>query len=199
VTTVYLAIEPGVRNLRVFDRIADADMPSVLVSYPYAAPFIANRSRYRVRSWCLDSGAFSVWNAGKAIDLGAYIECCQQAASDPALDFIIALDVIRDWRAGLRNVERMWAAGVRAVPTYHLGEPEDVLVGLARDYPRVCIGGVPRLHGEARRRFAQQCFARMWPAKVHGLGIGNEADMMSVPWASVDASSWSAGPRRFGK
>jgi hypothetical protein len=199
VTTIYLAIEPGARNLRVFDGIADADMPSVLVSFPYAGPFLRERERYRVRSWVMDSGAYTAWQTGRTVDLSAYIDCCQRVASDPVLDFVVALDVIGSWRDGLRNVERMWQAGVPAVPTYHIGEPEDLLIGLARDYPRVCVGGVALLHGPARRRFAEQVFARVWPKRIHGLAIGNEADVMAAPWSSVDASSWSAGPRRFGK
>ena len=204
-TTIYLALCPNGRNRKLFmdggpRAVAVEDAPSVLVSYVYAKTFIADRPRYRIRSWCMDSSAFSVRSSGEPVDLDAYIECCQeQIATDTALDFVIALDVIGDWRAGLRNLEKMWAAGVPALPVFHIGEPEDLLLGLARDYPKICVGGVADLHGPARRKFAEQCFARVWPKRVHGLGIGNEPDVMTVPWSSVDASSWEMGPAAFGK
>lgn len=203
-TTVYLALSPNPRNRRLLvdgPRVIDPkDAPSVLVSYAYLPPFLADRPHWRIRSWVMDSGAYSVFNAGRTIDLDRYIACCQeQAATDPALDGVIALDVIGDWRAGLRNVERMWAVGVPAWPVWHIGEPESLLVGYARDYPKMCVGGVAMLRGPARRKFAEQVFARVWPKKIHGLAIGNRTDVLAVPWDSVDASSWETNPAKFGR
>lgn len=112
---------------------------------------------------------------------------------------MIALDVIGDWRASLRNVQKMWAAGVPAIPVWHITEPEDLLVGLARDYPKIA-GGAARLHGAAtKRRFAEQVFARVWPTPIHGLAVGGPDLHRCVPWHSVDASNWEANPARFGK
>jgi hypothetical protein len=182
---------------RAIDR---KDAPAVLVGFPYLRGFLKVRPSLRIRSWCLDSGAFSAWNSGTSIDLDAYIAVCKDLlATDPLLVEVIALDVIGDWRASLRNAEKMWQAGIPAIPAYHIGEPDDVLVGLARDYPKIGIGGMARLKGDRKRRFAEQCFARVWPKPVHGFGVGTRESLLAVPWHSVDATNWEVGPGKFGR
>lgn len=177
---------------------------SLLVSYEdnYLRSFfrtcpVGSEKRRYIRSWVLDSGAFSVWTKGRTIDLTKYIEDCKQLkAADPMLTEIFALDVIGDWRASLKNYEAMWKAGVEAIPTYHVGEPADVLLGLARDYPKIALGGAVGYAGKLG--WAQQCFARVWPKKMHGLGFGSYRQVMSLPWHSVDSSNYSTASR-FGK
>ena len=202
--TVYLSVgwSPRCKQLLLDGpkAVAPEQAPSILVSYPYLPFFLRHRSRVRLRSWMLDSGAYSAWNSGKVTDLDAYIRVCQELlATDPQLTEVVGLDVIGDWRAGLRNVERMWAAGVPAIPTYHITEPEDLLVGLARDYPKIAVGGTARLRGPAKLRFAEQAFARVWPKPIHGLAVGGRDVLLAVPWHSADASNWEANPGRFGK
>jgi hypothetical protein len=202
--TVRLAIMPGnasTNNMMGKDgvrQIAREDAPPILVSYHYIKPFLAKRERYMIRDWSMDSGAYSAFTAGVNIDLDAYIELALELMqTDPQLTEIFALDVIGDWRASLANTERMWAAGVPAIPTYHSGEPEDVLLGLARDYPKIAIGGAVGM----RRKldWAQQCFQRVWPKAIHGLGFGSPAHILALPWHSVDATNWQLGPNRYGR
>jgi len=173
----------------------------LLVSYIYLDEFQGMRDKFSFKTWSLDSGAFSAWSLGKVIKLADYIECCKKLmATDPTLVEIFALDVINDWKAGLKNTEKMWKAGVPAIPCFHVGEPEHVLKSLARDYDKIALGGVAKRQGisASGRRFAQQCFARVWPKKIHGFGIGGESDIMSLPWHSVDSTTWIARPQRFG-
>jgi hypothetical protein len=180
--------------------VADPDEPSLLVAYPYLPAFERNRHRYQFRGWVLDSGAFTAHNAGVPVDLRAYTETCRRLIdADPALGEVFALDVIADWRAGLRNAEAMWSAGVPAVPTFHPGEPWSVLTGLARDYPKIALGGVVGWPAGRKAAFVGQCFARVWPKAVHGLGMSGEAMVLGYPFHSVDASNWEARPCRFGE
>lgn len=79
-----------------------------------------------------------------------------------------------------------------------MGEPWDVLIGLARDYPKVGVGGMARLKGAAKYEFARQCFARVWPKPLHGLGVGTKEMTLHLPWHSVDATNWEIGPCKFG-
>lgn len=65
-----------------------------------------------------------------------------------------------------------------------------MLVGLARNYPKIAVGGMARLRGRRKRWFAEQCFARVWPKAVHGL---------AVPWHSTDASNWELNAAKFGR
>lgn len=210
--TVYLAHVPvsGGKNSRMeatglitrqdgTGGMSAQDAPPILVSYAYVQPFVRHQSRYRYRQWVLDSGAFSAHHSGMVIELDEYIAFCQERlASDPTLVEVFGLDVIGDWRASIRNVERMWEAGVPAIPTFHYGSPESALLGLARDYPKIALGGMVGLRPKAKRQFAEQCFARVFPKAIHGFGVGTEELVLGLPWHSVDATNWETMACRFG-
>lgn len=180
--------------------------PALLVSFVYLKAFQANRVRYAFRDWVLDSGAFSAHQLGVTIDLPAYIETAKELlATDPQLTEVYALDVIGDHVASRRNCEAMWDAGVPAIPCYHRGEPEDALLSMARIYPKIALGGVALMRGPAKLHWASQCFARVWPKRVHGFGFGTYKSVLGLPWHSVDATNWETGPclwgnwRRYGR
>lgn len=178
--------------------------PGLLVAYPYLAGFLKSRRELGFRDWVLDSGAYTAWSLGKTIHLQDYIDTAKRLAKeDPALTEVFSLDVIGDWKAGLRNVEEMWKQGVQAIPCYHYGEPAHVLLELARTYPKIALGGVAGTRGEGMKpgpklRWAQQCFARVWPKRIHGFSFGGQEYIMALPFHSVDASTWAQGPSAFG-
>jgi hypothetical protein len=175
------------------------EKPSLLVSYFYLKQFELNKHRYLYRDWVMDSGAFSAHFSGKEIDLLAYIEKSKELmATDPTLTEIYSLDVIGDWKGSLRNCEQMWEAGVKAIPTYHVGEPESVLIDLASRFDKIALGGAVGLHAKKKLEWARQCFKRIWPKKVHGFGFGGERYILSLPFHSVDATNWEIGPCKFG-
>lgn len=174
--------------------------PALLVSYVYLDSFLKRQVELSYRDWVLDSGAFSAFKIGKVIELSAFIDCAKRLmASDPTLTEVFALDVIGDWKASLRNCEKMHAAGVPAIPCYHVGEPEDVLKTIARDYPKIALGGAVGMKGNAKIKWASQCFARVWPKKIHGFGFGSKDQIMALPWHSVDATNWEIGPTKYGR
>lgn len=173
---------------------------ALLVSYYYIAQFRKDRDHYLFRDWSMDSGAFSAENSGKKIDLAAYMdECLRLLATDPKLTEVFSLDDISDWRKSDQNTRAMWRAGIPAIPTFHWGEPWDVLIGMARDYPKISIGGVVGKTKAIKDRWVGQVFARVWPKKIHGLGMTAEDLVMKYPFHSVDASSWEFGPRQYGR
>ena len=172
--------------------------PALLVSYVYLSDFLQKKHLYAYRDWVMDSGAFSAYTSGTIIDLDAYIAKSQELlANDPKLTEVFSLDVIGDWRASLKNTERMWAAGVPAIPCFHVGEPEEVLLAIARDYPKIALGGAVGFHGKSA--WAAQCFARVWPKRIHGFGFGSHRDILALPWHSTDSTNWITDPCRFGK
>jgi len=177
------------------------NLPSVLVSYVYLKQWLKSRHEYDVRDWVMDSGAFSAFKSGKRIDLQEFINVCLELqAVDPTLVEVFGLDVIDSWEAGLRNVEEMWRQGVRAIPTYHKGEPEEVLLHLGETYPKIAVsgtGGKP-MHRNEKIRFFNQCLSRVWPAKVHGFAVVDAACLRALPFHSVDSSSWESGPTKWG-
>lgn len=203
----YKALEPPTVRLayhnegkRTLSTPLDNQAPALLVSFVYLPGFLKNRHRYHFRDWVLDSGAFSAHNSGTVIDLQAYIDTAKELlANDPQLTEVFALDVIGDHKASMRNCEEMWKQGVPAIPCFHRGTDWSELVSLAKNYPKIALGGVAMLRGNEKMNFAQQAFARIWPARVHGFGYGSEKQVMGLPWHSVDATNWEAGPCRFGR
>lgn len=178
---------------------AGARLPALLVSYFYWPGFERYRARYAFRDYALDSGAFSAYTTGAKIDLGAYIDFCLKALEeDRQCAEVFALDVIGDWRASQRNTERMWAAGVPAIPVYHYREPESLLREYAAASPKIALGGISDLRGKAQTEFAEQVFARVYPHRIHGLAVAGEAMLMRLPFHSVDATNWILGPAGFG-
>jgi hypothetical protein len=173
---------------------------AILVSFYYLKTFLLDKRRYVYRNWALDSGAFSAHQSKVSINLDEYIRMAKGLQdSDPTLTEIFGLDVIGEWKPSLANTEKMWAAGVPAIPTYHPGEPEDYLKGIARDYPKIAIGGVAMLKGPRKIEFAQQVFARVWPKKIHGFGFGGAQFLQQLPFHSVDATNWETNPGKFGR
>lgn len=174
--------------------------PALLCSYAYLAPFLRARPKFHFRDWALDSGAFTAHASGKHVDLQQYVDTCLRLmASDKQLTEIFALDVIGNPDATLKNTEEMWRQGVPAIPCYHLGGPEDYLLHIAKEYPKIALGGVARKKGDLKIRWAKECFARVWPKRVHGFGYGAREAILAVPWHSVDASSWEFGPCAVGR
>ena len=201
--TIYLAHCPGAQGDNILlgrkgiSQMPDLSRPALLVSFVYLKPFLDHRLKYAYRDWALDSGAFSAKSLGVTIDLKEYIEkCLELRATDPTLTDIFALDVIGDWKASLANTEAMWAAGVPAIPAYHVGEPEAALLDLAKRFPKVALGGAVGYH--RKLEWAKQCFARIWPKRIHGFGFSGERAVLSLPWHSVDATNWEVGPCKFG-
>jgi len=171
--------------------------PALLISYFYLKGFLENQSKYAYRDWVMDSGAFSAANSGKEIVLQDYIDCCKRLMSeDPTLTEIYALDVIGDPDASLANCEEMWRQGVQAIPTFHYGSDWDALMHIAAKYPKIAIGGC--VGKRDKEVFAAQCFARVWPKKMHGFNFASEKAVMGHPWHSVDSTDWETKPCKFG-
>lgn len=172
----------------------------LLVSYAALGSWSKLRHRIQYRTWSLDSGAFSAWNRGVQIDLEEYIDYCLLALEeDPSLIEVIALDVIGDWRAGVKNYERMWAAKVPAIPTFHYGEPPELLDDLKTAFPwKLCVGGATDVRGNEKIHQAGRLLKRIWPMRVHGLGFGDEVALKALPFHSTDSTSWRLQPQGFG-
>jgi hypothetical protein len=174
--------------------------PAILVSYYYRANFFKIREQCMFRDWVLDSGAYSAHSLGKEIDLVQYKDFCQEALeNDPTLTEVFSLDVIGDWKASEVNTRYLWDAGVPAIPTYHPGEPWYALKEMAAEYDKIALGGVVRWPKKKKQRWVEQCFARVYPKKIHGLGMASEELLSSVPFHSVDASSWEFAPTALGQ
>lgn len=158
-------------------------LPSILVSFAYRKTW-AKATRVGWREVVLDSGAFTAAASGVTIDLVEFAEWArEQRATNPLVTEVFTLDVIGDWRASMRNTEELWCRGVEVIPVYHVGEPVDVLRSMARDYPKIALGGAV---GYSKKiDWAALCFREVWPKKIHGLGYGPGA-CFKLPFHTVD-------------
>lgn len=197
--SVRLAYKQSGQGDRILRTDVYKELPSLLISFVYLDSFLVKRSEYQITEWVLDSGAFSAHNSGVEIRLEEYIETCKHLMEkDDQLAEIFSLDVIGDWKASQKNTEAMWDAGVPAIPCYHIGEPDHVLIDMAKRYPKIALGGVAMLRGKKKLNWASQCFARVYPKKIHGFGFASRSALMGLPFHSTDATSWELAPAKYG-
>tara|TARA_R110000824_G_scaffold281162_5_gene469453 strand:- start:793 stop:1545 length:753 start_codon:yes stop_codon:yes gene_type:complete len=197
---VRLAHSPWTAGDKTLRTKTNEELPSLLISFVYLEDFLLKRNEYQISEWVMDSGAFSAHNSGAIIHLDEYIETCKHLMeTDKQLKEIFALDVIGDWKASQKNTEAMWDAGVPAIPCYHSGEPEKVLIDMAKQYPKIALGGVAMSKGKRRNDWAAQCFARVYPKKIHGFAFASRIALMSLPFHTTDATTWSLAPCKFGE
>ncbi len=185
------------------DRQADpGERPALLVALgPSFDKFQAHREELAFRDYALDSGAFAAMTEGRPVRVEDWIPRVREIqASDPRCSEVFALDVIGDAEASLANYAAIRRAGIDAIPTYHFGEPWAVLDELARNYPKIALGGVARRFRRLfqREEWAERCLQRIWPKRVHGFGY-SAPSLERLPFHSIDASTWAYAPKGFGK
>jgi len=189
-----LAVEPRGRG-------RNFSLPSILISFFYIESFLKNQKSFTYRDWVLDSGAYSAMNSGAEISLDSFIKTSLRLIqTDKTLTEIFSLDVIGDWKKSLENTEKMWAAGVEAIPTFHVYEPMHALLSMARDYPKIAVGGVNQIqHSKDKIRWLDGIFSAVWPKKIHGFACVGERIIMRYPFHSVDSTTWEVSVAKFGR
>ena len=158
----------------------------MLVSFALWSPWM---ERYQ-QSWgkmILDSGAFSVFNSGKTIDLQGYADFAEQWVW--RFENIAGLDDISgDWRQSLKNYE------VVGFPTFHNTDPPELLndlIGLARERGGWIGLGIAPVNGS-------RTYASHWvrdtldriPDDIHIHGWAMRAFLHLRRFNSVDSTNW---------
>lgn len=93
--------------------------PHILVSFAYIKGWKKVQNQCVYKDWIMDSGAHTIEHSGGKVDIVEYTEFCKERlANDPTLKEVIALDVISDWKKGMKNFEYMWKQGVPAIPVW---------------------------------------------------------------------------------
>ena len=149
----------------------------------------------------LDSGAFSAFTKGVQVDLPAYCEYIHRNMDiieviDGALCASV-LDGIGDPKATYANQKAMEQLGVKPLPCFHYGEPEEYLDYYVANYSYITLGGMVPISTPQLRLWLD----RIWEKhlidgsgrpkiKVHGFGLTVLELMGRYPWYSVDSSSW---------
>lgn len=145
----------------------------------------------------LDSGAYSVWRRGAAVDIGAYADYCAEVSD--RVDWYASLDAITDWRAGLANLAALEKRGLSPLPVFHLGEPWGLLDDLVSGYDHIGIGRGPRISFARMWRLLECVFDRYSDAdglplcRFHGFRMTERRLIARFPFDSVDSTTWISG------
>ncbi|MFH8805201.1 hypothetical protein ACH4F6_37625 [Streptomyces sp. NPDC017936] len=147
-----------------------------------------------------DSGAFSVATTGATVRLKDYAAWLEEWS--PVITTAATLDVIGDPDATARNTEALLGAGLRVLPTFHVGTPWSVLERLCRAYPYLALGGmVPHTkYPQEVMRWLIRAFriAADHGAVFHGFGQTRAATLAALPFYSADSSTWITGAKYGG-
>ena len=156
----------------------------------------------------LDSGAFSVMNSGARIDINEHTEWVRtwQQRNDTGTQLLcVALDVIGDPAATVRNYEKQIRDGAVVVPTIHYpNDPKQVDAYADSPSGWVNLGGMVRYFSKSHLdNVIAWCAAvisrtRKAGVKVHGLGATPPAIHWLIPFDSCDSTYWLSGSR-FGQ
>ncbi len=149
----------------------------------------------------LDSGAFSAYTLGVELSVKEYCEYIQRNSDIIRVEdgsvMASVLDGIGDPLQTWRNQYEMELRGVRPLPCFHAGEPEEYLEHYVRNYDYITLGGMV---GSSTKQL-MIWLDRVWDRylvdgsgrakiKVHGFGITSVPLMERYPWFSCDSSSW---------
>jgi hypothetical protein len=143
----------------------------------------------------LDSGAFSAYTLGATIDIGEYCDYIHRNAD--FIEHASVLDAIGDYVGTWRNQAEMERRGVRPLPCFHYGEPEEVLDYYVANYDYITIGGMVPISTKQLTIWLDRIWAEHLThadgrpkVKVHGFGLTSLPLMFRYPWYSVDSSTW---------
>lgn len=158
----------------------------------------------------LDSGAYSAWSRGTAIDIDEYVAFIK--ANIEHIEVYASLDVIpgKPGPSGATTAEREEAAeqswrnylymrseDLDPLPVYHYGEDMkhlDRMLDYGCDY--IGIGGLVSIPGPLRRAWLDRVFKRLTTAdglpivKTHGFGMTAIPLVFRYPWYSIDSTTW---------
>lgn len=149
----------------------------------------------------LDSGAFSAFTKGVEVDLDAYCRYIHENMDiieviDGALCASV-LDGIGDPYKTYVNQKAMEERGVKPLPCFHYGEPEEYLEYYVANYSYITLGGMVPISTPQLRYWLDRIWEKYLTdengrpkIKVHGFGLTVIELMTRYPWYSVDSSSW---------
>lgn len=156
-----------------------------------------------IKNILIDSGAFTFQQKGiNGLQkyIRAYKKHIKETCEDPRvngyfemdIDNIIGYDEVKSIR------EELFEVTDKIIPVWHKSLGIKEYKRLCHDYEYIAFSGVNKedVHEENMLQFVNT--AHKYGAQVHGLGVGAEKVLKTVPFDSVDASTWSKDVR-YGK
>lgn len=163
--------------------------------YIYRQGFVDKLAREGVKVF-LDSGAYSAFSQGAEINLNDF--CDYVRRNQHIIEYASVLDAIGDYRGTWHNQAAIERNGVRALPCWHFGEPDEVGQYYIDNYDHITLGGLVPVSTAQMKTWLDRIFERYLTnpdgtpkVKVHGFGVTSLPMMMRYPWYSVDSSTWA--------
>jgi hypothetical protein len=186
-----------------------------LISYYYMKPSLTT---YYLETYqdnyehiMIDSGAFSVWNKRKTIDLDDYIIYCLKYVD--SISYVVNLDVIpgkpgqrpskeeveRSATAGYRNYQTMIRKGIpkeKLIHVFHQGENFKWLEKMVREMDYIGLSPANDRSTKAKMEWLKECMPYVTDSdgrptiRFHGFGVGSIKMIRMFPFYSVDSTAW---------
>lgn len=158
----------------------------------------------------LDSGAYTAWTKGEAIDLKEYIAYIKK--NSEYIDTYFNLDVIPGRQgqkrtpkiieegaaASYKNLQLMKKAGLTPIPVFHQQEdPKWLRKMIDGGEPYIALSTFKELSIKDNVNWLDECFSLLTDKegkplrKVHGLGVASFELLKQYPWYTCDATSWA--------
>lgn len=173
----------------------------ILASYHYygRADFdklIGSRFKQPFPEVFADSGAYSAFTQGAEIDIDHYANWLERWSH--YFTVYANLDVVGDREASMRNQKILEDRGLTPIPVFHTGTDWSVLEQLVEQYEYIGLGRMVPFMGATKKLMPWLIRAFKIAgdkAVFHGFGSTNWTVVKSLPWYSVDSSSWGQGYR----
>ncbi len=141
----------------------------------------------------VDSGAFTAFTKGRAVDINAYAEFLSHWRT--SWDHAITLDVIGDPDKTRVNTRYLHRQGLPVLPVFTRGDSLVEFDAMLKDVPYICVGGLvgmPREHQLPRVALLQRRAADQGGG-IHALGVASIPVLRQAKPYSADSSSVSSG------
>lgn len=158
-------------------------------------------------SFCIDNGAYTIWNQGGSLDIEGYKAWCFKWRRSPAFDFCIVPDVIGGSQKDNEKLLDAWPLyEIRSAPVWHMNESTEYLDLLVEHCTTVCIGTAGIAHPGTRKWWKRMSEAMRvacdkegspgsatlpasGPARLHGLGMLDWEIYSRIPFACADSAN----------
>jgi hypothetical protein len=158
----------------------------------------------KYNSFLLDSGAFTyMMSKGKKLpNIDEFTERYIEYINNYGIDLFFEMDVdsVFGYEKVLKLRERIESkTGKRVIPVFHKNRGFNDWISMCKDYDYISIGIAGKDCSWGARKIFLKFInsAREYGCKVHGLGITGTRSLETVPFYSVDSTSWTTG-NRFG-
>ena len=152
------------------------------------------------QSFAVDNGAFSAWKSGRPItDWSPFYAWVESLCRHPSFDWaVMPDDITGDAESNDRLLDQWPLARHIGAPVWHMHEPIERLVRLAREWPRICLGssggfaqvGSSMWWDRMNAAMASICDEHGLPiTKLHGLRMLNPSVFSHLPLASADSTN----------